>query len=524
MSLDIPNNELKYYRDLLESCTTQQSIEKSDYHLKGMKNLAKTIRPHNHIQNVGDKKLIQSCLHYYCSLLRGKCFSEFGYSLRNIIQTMRLSRNNTICNEDFTYLDFGNIPFNGIYFSQNGNYPSCFDNSIIRENCIASGHSAELVDAIFIKNNTEILSVGEDGLIIRWDIQSGREIMRYTDHTLGITGIATYKSDEVIVSSSHDKTCIWRDTNTGKFIYKMEFEESVNYISASETHRIIMIATYHHIYIVNSDTFQIEHKYRSDESITSVKLLDNIVCMVCNERVVIWEYYNAIEKRLKYHHKRVTSYCTNTSNTVIATGSLDGYVVFWNLIDGSNKSVNIKGKEIWNVAVSNNGVYCAFGLNDGLIFIWNTNDDTIKMLENENHSGRIRNLSFSESGTMLISSSSDNKNTVIIWNVINGQVVHELRSHTQDVTVCRFENDDKFCITCSSDQSAIVWNTFNGRPIIKLKGHVECVIDAKFSEDCSLLTMISANNTGIVWDTSNYKIVCRLIGHSLPVFLNSIVM
>lgn len=71
------------------------------------------------------------CLHYYCSMLKGKSFKECGSSLHNIIQTMKLSRHRQVCNEDFTNLDFGNIPFNGIKFSINGNYPCQFANSVI---------------------------------------------------------------------------------------------------------------------------------------------------------------------------------------------------------------------------------------------------------------------------------------------------------------------------------------------------------------------------------------------------------
>lgn len=103
----------------------------------------------------------KNILHYYVNLLRmhdGKRrVSEDKdtciYALHNIIRTIKLAREKMICGEDLSNLDFGNIPLNGIHWSDNGATPSVFNNSIINEWCLRSGHSSQ-VNRISFSNDS----------------------------------------------------------------------------------------------------------------------------------------------------------------------------------------------------------------------------------------------------------------------------------------------------------------------------------------------------------------------------------
>ena len=83
--------------------------------------------------------LQKNVLHYYVDLLRmrdGNSRVDKGKdicidALHNTIRTMIHARHNHVCAEDYTYLDWGTIPFNGINFSLNGNLPCDFSNSRI---------------------------------------------------------------------------------------------------------------------------------------------------------------------------------------------------------------------------------------------------------------------------------------------------------------------------------------------------------------------------------------------------------
>lgn len=117
-------------------------------------------------------KEINNCLQYYIDLLRGKKWSIMDKELNNIINTMRIARHDKICGEDFSEIDWGNISFNGIHFSDNGKNPSEFNNSIIRNQSIFSGHCGRIFFAQWSDDDKYIATWGFDGKIIIWDIET----------------------------------------------------------------------------------------------------------------------------------------------------------------------------------------------------------------------------------------------------------------------------------------------------------------------------------------------------------------
>ena len=103
------------------------------------------------------KNIPKNILHYYVDLLRIRddeyrnleLTTSCINTLHNIIRTMRQTRHDVICGENFSYLDFGNITLNDIDWSDDGNNPCCFDNCIINEWNFMSGHNSKITKLIF---------------------------------------------------------------------------------------------------------------------------------------------------------------------------------------------------------------------------------------------------------------------------------------------------------------------------------------------------------------------------------------
>jgi len=120
-------------------------------------------------------------LHYYIDLLRMDDTKQRTpeesrpcvTALNNVIHTMQLSRHNKICGEDFSRLDFGNIPFNGIHWSMNGDDPSCFDGCKLNELNFISGHTSDVTDVSWSPDGKYILTRDSENMIILWDAASG---------------------------------------------------------------------------------------------------------------------------------------------------------------------------------------------------------------------------------------------------------------------------------------------------------------------------------------------------------------
>ena len=47
---------------------------------------------------------------------------------------------------------------------------------------------------------------------------------------------------------------------------------------------------------------------------------------------------------------------------------------------------------------------------------------------------------------------------VIIWDPMNGILLHKLEGHSRYVTCCVFSSDNRFLATGSNDKTVIVWN------------------------------------------------------------------
>ena len=116
-------------------------------------------------------------IHYYLDLLRKKNSYDGGNALYknalyNIIRTMRMARNDKICGEDLSDLDFGSIPFNGIYWTVDTLTPSDFTGSSLNEWNFMSGHRDRIILVKESPNCKFIVSCGVDGAIVVWEKES----------------------------------------------------------------------------------------------------------------------------------------------------------------------------------------------------------------------------------------------------------------------------------------------------------------------------------------------------------------
>lgn len=117
-----------------------------------------------------DLELKKNELHYYTALIRNRKQSESGNALRNVIQTMAVSRNGYVCGEDFSNLDFGNVPLNNIHFSVAGKFPCTFMQSEVTSMNFINGHAGDdIVHAEFSDDSKYLITWGDDGKIIVWD-------------------------------------------------------------------------------------------------------------------------------------------------------------------------------------------------------------------------------------------------------------------------------------------------------------------------------------------------------------------
>ena len=151
-------------------------------------------------------KTRNNLLHYYVDILRGKRRRETGEALHNIIRTMCISRDNSVCGEDFSNLDFGSIPFNGIHFSLGGKMPTCFNKCILKEQNFMSGHFVAITAVSWSSNGGVVATASKDGTIILWNVNSGLMVHKLEGHTDEISSVTISTDGKYCLSGSLDKT------------------------------------------------------------------------------------------------------------------------------------------------------------------------------------------------------------------------------------------------------------------------------------------------------------------------------
>lgn len=117
--------------------------------------------------------------------------------------------------------------------------------------------------------------------------------------------------------------------------------------------------------------------------------------------------------------------------------------------------------------------------------------------------------------------SSNNRNIVTacadgiarIWDVSNGQLLRELKGHTNAVMRAIFSPDGQYIVTCSLDNTAFVWDAVSGHILQRLHGHLAGIQSVAFSPDGTKIATASEDRTARVWDRTTGEMVAYLAQH-----------
>ena len=88
--------------------------------------------------------------------------------------------------------------------------------------------------------------------------------------------------------------------------------------------------------------------------------------------------------------------------------------------------------------------------------------------------------------------------TARIWRVADGSSLAVLR-HDAEVSSARFSNDGRYVVTASADRSVRLWDAQKGQLVADMRGHTDPVVSAEFSDDGSMLASASLDGTVRVW-------------------------
>jgi WD40 repeat protein len=128
----------------------------------------------------------------------------------------------------------------------------------------------------------------------------------------------------------------------------------------------------------------------------------------------------------------------------------------------------------------------------------------------EDHSSSVHGIAVTPDGKRAVSASEDE--TLKVWDVESGRVLHTLKGHSSSVRGVAVTPDGKRAVSASEDQTLKVWNLESGCALHTLEGHDGWVCDVKVTLDGRWA--VSASWDALkVWDLESGRALRTLEGH-----------
>ena len=139
---------------------------------------------------------------------------------------------------------------------------------------------------------------------------------------------------------------------------------------------------------------------------------------------------------------------------------------------------------ISNIAFAPDLETLASGSAHNTVRLWRVSDG--KLLHTlTGHKFSISAVTFSPDGTSLASGSFDH--TVRLWRISDGKLLHTLTGHGDTINTVAFSPDGTLLASGSSDKSVRLWRVSDGSLLHELKGHTQWVHTIAFSRDGAML-------------------------------------
>jgi len=312
-----------------------------------------------------------------------------------------------------------------------------------------TGHTDELTSLILSSDQEILLSSSFDRTIKIWNITTGEVIKTLTDHSESVLSLAFSPDETQFVSVGKDlRIRVWA-METLSILKTLETPKEPSAAKFNSNTFIIYGDRSGNLYSWDTNGTVIDKKYTSHRGrFYSLTLNPDQTRIFVGGESGISRVYNLSDGSLfldvDNHHEFITAVAMDSSNSFFITAGADDLVRTWNTTLAEQKTLPIEA--VSAAATNPSDTLFATGDLDGKIILRDmyTTNNPITLT---GHTDRIYALHFTADNTTLISSSSDK--TIRLWNLQTHTISHTLTE--ADGTIYDFtitsDNKDLFA-TC----------------------------------------------------------------------------
>ncbi len=287
-----------------------------------------------------------------------------------------------------------------------------------------SGHKGAVRAAAFLPDGRQIVSAGDDGCVVVWDLESSKEVRRINAHTAGITGLAVADDGRRVLTSSLDHTVRVWDLTSGKEVCRFEKHPcEVECVALSPDGRVAL----------SGDR---------------------------KAGLWLWDAATGQEIRpLKGAEESIWSVAFTADGQRAYSGGYSRFVRVWDVDKGTqSESIDIGLEAIQCVVLVPGKAPALVAAGEG------KNQSSIQVRKLQKGAGQqgfgdyrftVGNLAISKTGRQLLSAGSDK--TARLWNAIDRTELYRFDRHQGVVFSVAFSPNGRTALSASRDETVRLW-------------------------------------------------------------------
>ncbi len=287
-------------------------------------------------------------------------------------------------------------------------------------------NAAAPINAVAFSPDGRTALMGGDGVLVLWDVASGKEIRSFAGPTGNVRSMRFLGDGQTAVSAGFDNVVKLWDVATGQSIRSFDNRDTwANSISVSPDGRLVAVGGSGPVNLWDFSTGQLTRQLVGHRNAVNKAVFSpdghTLASASRDQTVRLWSIPDGRQIRLfKGHKGYVEDVAFLPGGKMLLSGSDDKTMKLWGVATGKVVRTFTSPSDIYAVAVSADGNTALSGHEDGTVRLWDIATGQVLRLFS-GHTAGVVGVAFSPDGRTILSGCRDT--TMKLWSIGSGQVL-----------------------------------------------------------------------------------------------------